>query len=406
MRAAAAILVVGFALSAAQPTACARSDLRREALLSLVDERRSFLGDPGPSIAAAGKLRDDPRAAIYPHDLSIGSAFIYPPIAARPYAPLAGQRPSLVRASLSKVSRALFVVVVALLVALLTVRRRPRVLELVAAVLGALAFFPLVHAVQLNQATLAVTALVGVAFVGLVVERPVLAGLALGVACAVKPHLVLVLPLLVFHARRAVFAALAAGAALLTLSLVYAGVHNHVVYATSVLPTLSRGYAYFANQSANGLYQRLFIDSDIGVFVLPPAYLPVQALTLGTAVAGYAAAVFVVHRARARADLAPLVLAFAWLVGTLISPIGWQHHFAPALFVFALLRRDRTVSTPLAALSFVLLGAYFEVRQLRDPFALLGASHVFFGGLLLAALLGRALLTACADTRGTARSGS
>lgn len=406
MRASLAILVVGFTLSAAQPTTCARGDLRLDALRSLVDERRSFLGDPGPSIVAAGRLRADPRAAIYPRDLSIGSAFIYPPIAARPYEPLAGLHPSLARAALSRVSRALFVVVVGLLAALLVVRRKPRPLELVAAVLGALAFFPLVHAVQLNQATLAVTALIGAAFLALVLERPALAGVAVGLACAVKPHLALVLPLLAFHARRTVVAALVTGAALLALSLAYAGVANHVAYATSVLPTLSRGYAYFANQSANGLYQRLFIDSDIGVFVLPPAYLPVQALTLATAVAGYGAAAFVIHRARARADLAPLVFAFAWLVCTLISPIGWQHHFAPALFVFALLLRDRIVSTPLAALAFVLLGAYFEVRQLRDPLALVGASYVFFGALLLVALLGRALFTACAGTPGTARSGS
>lgn len=303
-------------------------------------------------------------------------------------------------------SRGLLVACVGLVVAVLAVRRRPTAVEIVAAVVGALAFFPLLHALQLNQATLAVSVGLGVAFVALLVERPVVAGVAIGLACAIKPHLALVLPLLAFHARRAVLGALVTGAALLAGSLAYAGLGNHVAYATKVLPTIARGYPYWANQSANGLYQRLFIDADIGVFVLPPPYAPVQALTTVTLVVGYAVAASVVFRARRRADLAPLVLAFAWLVCTLISPVGWQHHYVPALFVLALLRRSPGWAPPwLAASAWVLLGSYFEVRSLRDPLALLLASHVFFGGLLLATILGRGLIVA-ARTRGTALSGS
>lgn len=398
--------MVGLAATALQPLACGRGDLRRDAARALVDDRASFLGDPGPSIVAAGRLRHDARAPVYDRDLAVGSAFIYPPIAAWPYGPLAGRPPHEARASLWQVSRALLVACLGLVVAVLTVRRRPTKVELVVAVLGALAFFPLLHALQLNQATLGVSALVGAAFVALLVDRPVAAGVALGVACAIKPHLVLVLPLLVFHARRTAVAGFLTGAALLAASLSYAGLANHVAYATKVLPTIARGYPYWANQSANGLYQRLFIDADIGVFVLPPPYAPVQILTTLSLVLGYATAAVVVFRARHREGLAPEVLAFAWLVCTLTSPIAWQHHYVPALFVLALLRRSPGLAPPwIVAAAWVLMASYFEVRGLRDPVALLLASHVFFGALLLTAALGRGLIVA-ARTPGIARSAS
>lgn len=395
-----AIVALGFLASFLQPTMSAGRDLRFDAIASLVDEERSFLGDPGPSIMAARAHLRDPRAALYQTDLSGGSAFIYPPIAAKPYEPLAHLRAEDARATLSVASRALWVAIVALLVALLTLRRGLRPLEVALAIAGPVLFFPLVHAVQLNQATLAVTALVGGAFISLQSDRRVLAGVLFGAASAIKPQLALLLPLLVFHARATVVSALATGAAFFGASLAYAGWANHVTYASHVLPTLSRGYAYFANQSVNGLLQRLFVETDIGVFRFAPPSTPVRVLTALIALGAYGAAFELNRRLPRRADLAPLVLSFSWLVCTMISPIAWQHHYAPALFVIVLLHREarRELYVP-CALAFVLLATYFEVRMLRGPVARVLVSQVFFGAAALLFAVVRALrLRASADT--------
>lgn len=384
-----AVLAVGLGLSVLQPTACSGRDLRFDAARSLVDARHSYLGDPGPSLEAARRLERDPRAPLYDRNLEIGSAFIYPPIAARPYAPLAWLPAAEAREALSTVNRLLLLGIVAMLAAL----ARPRWLALLA-----LAFFPLLHAVQLNQATLAVTALLGGAFL-LLVRRGdgALAGVCLGAACAIKPQLALVLPLLAWHARRAAASAVLTGALLLALSVQYAGVANHVAYATKVLPTLSRGYAYFANQSVNGLLQRFVFSGDLGIFRMPPRSLVVSALTTVLGVAAYVATLAFVARTPRQRELAPWVFALAWLVCTAISPIAWQHHYCAALFVFAMLASaiddgrlpDRL--WPQVALSFVLMAAWFEVRSLRGPVATLAVSHVLFGAALLALVLTRAI---------------
>lgn len=393
-----AIVAVGFLLSFAQPRGCTGRDLRLDAMRALIDEERSFLGDPGPSIVAARAHLRDARAPLYQADLSVGSAFIYPPIAAMPYEPLAHLSPREARGALSLASRAMFVSTVGLLVAACALRRRLRLWEAAAATVAAVLFFPLVHAVQLNQATVAVTVLVGGAFVALLAGRQVVAGLSFGVALAIKPQLALVLPLLLFHARPMVLTAGATAAALFGASIAYAGWANHVTYATRVLPTLSRGYAYFANQSVNGLLQRAFVDTDIGVFRFAPPSTSVRLLTALTAIAAFAVTFERCRRLPRRADLAPLVFALAWVVSTMISPIAWQHHYAPALFVFVLLLREerRELYVPLAV-AFVLMGAWFEVRTLRDAGAQLAVSHVFFGAVALLFALTRALRLRAVD---------
>jgi hypothetical protein len=384
-RAALLVSLVAFAVSAAQPTWTTGSDLRVEAIASLIDEERSFLGDPGPSLAAARRWSVDHRAPLYARDLTVGSSFIYPPIAAAPYLPLAFHAPASARSALSLVSRALFLVCVALLAWLGRAGRRLRGSELLAALLTAVAFFPLVHAVQLNQATLLVTALIGGTLVALVEERALLGGALFGVTLAFKPQLVLVLPLVLARSRSFVAGALAVGLALLLASLAFAGLDNHVTYAIRVLPALTRGYAYFANQSLNGFFQRLLVEADVGVFRMPPPSRAVLTLTVLTGLAAMVWALRVLRRASARTPLW-LAFSFAWTMATMVSPIAWQHHYAPALFVFALLWRSAPGAPLLVA--FVAMAGYLEVRGWHGRLPLLAASHVLYGALVLALVSG------------------
>ena len=61
-------------------------------LRSLVDERASNIGDPWPTVVAAGRLAASfhaAHAAVYEDFSRVGASFIYPPLAALPFTPLA-----------------------------------------------------------------------------------------------------------------------------------------------------------------------------------------------------------------------------------------------------------------------------------------------------------------------------
>jgi glycosyl transferase family 87 len=276
-------------------------------------------------------------------------------------------------------------------------RRNPSNLVLLACAGVCVLFYPLVHAVQLNQATLLVTALMGGAWLALDRRRPALAGVIFALALGVKPQLVLVLPLMLWHARRMVVAGLVAAAALAAASVAYAGVPNHVDYVTRVLPSLSRGYAYYANQGFNGFYNRLAPGGDIGFFRQPPGSAAVGAATGLTAIVVLVSSAWLLRRWHARGGPEPpWALAIAWLATTVVSPVAWQHHFAPALFAFVLVARAladepdlRRSHVPLlAGAAFALMASYFEVRSLRGVPERLLASYVLYGAIVLGAALG------------------
>lgn len=393
------LVIVGFAFSAVQPTLARHRDIRMEAIGSLLDPSHTYMGDPGPAIRAARRLAADPRAPIYDQDLSVGSAFIYPPIAAAMYRPLADLSPELAQDRLAVVNHVLWCVIVLLVARMAGGKEDPSAWMILASLAACVVFYPLVHAVELNQATVVVTLLVGLAWVALDDDRHLLGGVALAAAMAIKPQLGLMLPvLLLAGARRMVIAAAIAATALALASVLYAGTANNAAYVTRVLPALSRGYPYYANQGYNGLLYRLIPGGDIGVFVQQPRSLVVDVLTLVAGIGGLVAAASVVRRTRMR----PPSWAFgvAWLAATMASPVAWQHHFAPALFAFALLGRsmrhvpalrEPRIVVPAAA-AFTLMAVYFEVRGLQRVPERLLVSYVLAGASLLGVALVRASL--------------
>jgi hypothetical protein len=123
----------------------------------------------------------------------------------------------------------------------------------------------------------------------------------------------------------------------------------------------------------------------------------VALLTTAVAVLAYGATLWFVRRLPRSPQAFPWVLSLAWLVTTAISPIAWQHHYAPALAVFAMLvvaLRSGAIGEELAvptAVAFVLMGAWFEVRFLAGAVSSLAVSHVFFGAIVLGWVLVRAI---------------
>ena len=351
---------------------------------------RPRFGDVNPSLKVARRLERDPRAPLYEHLTPEGSSFIYPPLALLLYRPFVAGSEEQAHGWLLIANHVVFGGIAVLLAIYLARQPGLHPWEAALAVPAVVLYYPLTRALEINQATLVVTFLLGAAWLALAERRQVAAGVALALASAIKPHLVLALPLLVWALPAMVTAAAAAGAALALASVGYAGWANHADYATRVLPALSAGYAFYANQSWNGLFNRLYDLPPPTDFVLAPRRISVQGLTLLCGAATYVAALIVAWRRRAEATPPTLLLGLAWLTTTLVSPISWEHHYAPGLFVFATLyaisrsSRPSPPWLPLAlAIAFVAMAGYFEVRSLAGLAPRLLASYVLAGGLIL-----------------------
>src|SRR5262249_5962290 len=144
---------------------------------------------------------------------------------------------------------------------------------------------------------------------------------------------------LAWHSRRLVWAGLAAMAAAGLASLACGGGADHVDYVTKGLPKLSVGYAFYPNQSWTGAVLRLAREPFVDL-ALPAPGRAVRLLATAASAATLVAAALVLRTAARRAgapsrDVLVCAIAFAWLMVTLASPISWEHHFTPCMFLYA-----------------------------------------------------------------------
>ncbi|MBK8257383.1 MAG: DUF2029 domain-containing protein [Polyangiaceae bacterium] len=371
---------------------------RLNAVLAIVHPARSNVNDALPAMAAARSLLETPNAPIYDMTKTDTAAFLYPPIAAVLYIPHVVQE-EFSSWSLVSTNRLVFLLIAMLVAAAWTGRRRwPSAVEAMGTLVLMAVFLPIARSLELNQASLYVALFLGAAWVSLDRGFDVAAGLFLALAGAVKPHLFAVAPLLVFHARKTAISA-AIGAVFLGLtSLLVAGVENHVTYITHVLPTASRGYAFFPNQSMGGFLHRLLTDAPLDVFELSAPNPLVQRMTAAVGAAFYVSTFGLVLKARAHKWMRREVLALAWFVTTMIAPIAWGHHYAAAVFplVWLIGRTQRGLEKDVSRLAptafgCALLGSYFVVTGLSGTGARLFASYGLVGALLSAGAFGRSL---------------
>jgi hypothetical protein len=202
-----------------------------------------------------------------------------------------------------------------------------------------LTFYPIAKAFSLGQVQTWINSLFALLVWLWMARRPVPAGIVGGIICAIKPQLGL---LLVWGLMRrqwnfsAAFAATLSVFLLVTLALY--GIEHNLSYL-DVLQYMSRhGEAFHANQSVNGLLNRLFgTGNDAGFDSTDfPAFHPaVYVGTLATSLIIVVAALFFrssEHRAETTHDLLIAALSF-----TLASPIAWEHHFGVLMPMFAVL---------------------------------------------------------------------
>ncbi|MDR7519558.1 MAG: glycosyltransferase 87 family protein [Armatimonadota bacterium] len=264
--------------------------------------------------------------------------------------------------------------------------------------LGAM-FYPVMKAYSLGQIQVFLNALIALAVLGYLLGWRMLTGGCLGLCCLVKPQYGFVL-LWGLVRRQWQFSLGFAGVLILGLmvSLVRFGLSDHLRYL-DVVGELSRvGEAYWANQSVNGLLNRLLGAGSAVQFSRTelPVYHPlVHALTIISSGAILMLALWARGRGPRR-DGSVIDLG-AVLVGiTMASPIAWEHHYGILLPVLAAALPGLIAARPFGARTglWLALGYAAMANVMQRPALLFGSpwlglagSHLFFGSLIAFVLL-------------------
>jgi hypothetical protein len=263
----------------------------------------------------------------------------------------------------------------------------------VAAALAA-TFYPLVKAYSLGQIQVWIDALFAVLVLSWA-RRQALSGACLGLICLIKPQFALIGCWAVMRRQwRFAGACAAVATAGACVSLAVYGLQSHLDYLRVLTFISERGETFYANQSFNGLLNRLLSNGpnlEWQETAFPPPHRLVQA---GTTIAGLVlvAAAWLGPRRENKASV--FDLAIVSLTATVVSPVAWEHHYGillPLLGATAgeMLRRKPlgTYTAAAVMLAFVLTGQFFQPLQwfAATPFNVL-QSYVLFGALLLLAL--------------------
>lgn len=260
-------------------------------------------------------------------------------------------------------------------------------------------FYPLVIAKVLGQIQLWVDLLFTFTVLCWLLNRRMLAGMLIGLACILKPQagilLVWALALREWNVARGI---VITAVPILGVSLLAYGFHNHVAYLKTLSFLSAHGEAYFANNSVNGLLNRLlgngenlkFLDHDF-----PPFHPVVYAGTMAFAVAALIAMLAPALLGRRPATV--LDLATAIICSVMMSPIAWEHHYgvlAP-LYLVALRawldrygERETWYALGALVLSWTLTATFIPGTNLfaHGPFNFL-QSYILFGAIILLGLM-------------------
>jgi alpha-1,2-mannosyltransferase len=267
------------------------------------------------------------------------------------------------------------------------------------AVVAAYLFYPFERAQVLGQIQIWIDGLVTVALVFWLCDRRFIAGVCIGLACAIKPQLALLLLWgLLWREAGFCLGILIVFVPITGFAIQHYGLHNNLGYL-DVLAFLSRhGEAYFANNSVNGILNTYFLrDSLLWDSTTLTPYTPI--VFAGTLAASVVSLCLIAvppllwrHRGPGILDLA------AALILTVVgSPVAWEHHYGilfPLYFVALRwisgvpARSTRALLFGLLILSWLLVANFIPFTFLfaNTPFRAVQA-HIFFGAILLLALL-------------------
>lgn len=279
--------------------------------------------------------------------------------------------------------------------------------QAVAAFLILACFYPLRLMLLCVQAQSLVTLLLVFAIVAFARSHSLVAGILIGVAGCIKPQFGLIAFFAVFRREWLFLSGMIISSACLLLgTLILAGFFPWQTYLTEVIPTMSRGYAYYPNQSINGIVHRWLGHNPSYAFSeLTPAIsianlsslivfnlLAVCPRLIGATRKTVPAQKNCASNLPGQSEivLRTLDLGIAMLSVLLASPITWEHHFSWTVILFAIcLERTRFMKDARRviaglALSYFFLGTYFmPVQTASSGLVSLINSPMFFGALML-----------------------
>lgn len=372
---------------------------------ALVSWRAQITGDFRPIYDAAKGRREDASYRMYRPELLRQNlaSFVYTPFTALLISPLARPGVSMFTAAnwVSGVNHVMWFVGGIMLFLMITPGRSRTLGDAALLAVHYVAYYPMAKALELTQASVWIFFFLALSAFLVQRRRDAAAGLALAVGVSIKPHLVVILVLLALTLRfpwRVILACIGGLVATTAASIGYAGVENCRDYLFETLPILSAGYAYYPNQSANGMLHRLFTQTDPEEFNLAPAvgWIKVASAAFGLAVLAVAAIAFRRRREATDNDDALLLkYALAITAATIASPVCWTHHLTVLLIALcAAVRflsthpdmRSRAVDAALLA-SYLLTGFFIDTRDVGNGVVALISGPGFYGSLMLLACL-------------------
>lgn len=257
-------------------------------------------------------------------------------------------------------------------------------------------FLPIAEAFYRGQVQLGLTFLWGLAVLLWIRGRHGWSGCVLAITCAFKPQLSL---FLLWGALRKEWRFTGVFAATISFigvcSLAHFGVQNNLDYL-AVLSYLSHhGEALWANQSVNGILNRLLRNGDPtswNATVYPPYRRVIYIASTTFSLVGTVVGLWLPWREHWAATTADFL--FFGCISVIISPIAWEHHYAYFFFllIYLLARAESLTQTKWAALAVCTLAMANRLPPLdhrqQGLLSLFGA-YLFYAGLAVLALLAR-----------------
>ncbi|WP_247882715.1 glycosyltransferase family 87 protein [Azospirillum sp. TSA2s] len=262
-----------------------------------------------------------------------------------------------------------------------------------------LCFYPVMEAFSLGQIQLWLDAAFVFACIALLRDRRFLCGALLGASTLLKPQMSLFLLWAALRGDWRMAAGWAAvvvpGVALATLFYGFAPMADYL----QVLVFIDQhGESYYANQTVNGLVNRLLHNGN-NLDWSAEAFAPYNpAVHLATQISGIAFVGFgLLWRRRDRAAERLLPFVIAGICFTVGSPVAWVHHYGILLPAFALaflmllepgLQRPAG-AVPLLAAAYFLAGnmLFWPLNALADTPLNVLQSYLFFAALMLLGLI-------------------
>jgi len=209
-------------------------------------------------------------------------------------------------------------------------------LPLIAMFLLTLLFYPNIISIYLGQVQTWLVVLAAWAILSFANKKFMMAGVLLAICTTVKPQWALIF---IWAALRKQWSMFVSGMIVLLISVILAiyfyGVNNFFDYLNTLSYISKHGESFWANQSINGLMNRLLFNGNNLQFLsseFPPYHPVVYYTTLVTSIIIIGLGLFWrFKKTPNEIDLSIIILAL-----TLASPIAWNHHYGILLPILSI----------------------------------------------------------------------